>query len=87
MAKGFHIAATAGVVVPPLMDIIMGWQAGDLAGGLGNVVQGYTSYNPIDGSQSFVRPAIYYGSAVAGGLASKYIGRMVNKYTPKGINI
>jgi len=87
-AKAYHIGAIAGALVPSLVDLWDGITAGDPAGGMLQVAEGWTGYNATSGQFSMDKPMMYYGSLLAGLIATKLAAKTgVNKYLPKGINI
>ncbi len=85
--KNIHIAALAGVLGPSIVDLYDGITAGDPAGGLYNVAQGWTGYDFASGQFDPSNMMRYYGPAVVGVLTSKFLGKYVNRYLPKGINL
>ena len=88
MGKAFHIGAIAGALVPSLVDLWDGVANGDPAGGALQVAEGWTGYNADTGQFSMDKPMTYYGSLIAGLLATKLAAKTgINKYLPKGINI
>jgi hypothetical protein len=88
MAKTLHIGAIAGALVPSLVDLWDGIQAGDPAGGMLEIAEGWTGYNADTGQFSMDKPMTYYGSLLAGLIATKLAAKTgVNRYLPKGINI
>ena len=88
MGKAYHIGAIAGALIPSLVDLWDGVQAGDPAGGMLQVAEGWTGYNADSGEFDMGKPMTYYGSLLAGLVATKLASKLgVNRYLPKGINI
>lgn len=83
-----HIGALAGALVPSIVDLADGIAGGDPMGGALEVAKGWTGYDATTGEWDMGKPMVYYGSAIAGIIATKLAAKLgINRYLPKGINI